>query len=332
MTTVRFVAFRLVGMLAVLLVIAAVTYALFYALPTNPAQLSCGKPCTPENLARVKAFLGYDLPWYQQFFDYLRGVVVGRTYGSGQAAIVCGAPCFGYSFQLNDTVTNLIASRLPVTISIAVGAAVVWLVFGVAGGVASALKRGSLVDRGIMTIAIAGVSAPTYLVGLLAILLFGFTLGILPASGYVAFADDPVGWLTHLILPWFTLAFVSGAIYARLTRGQMLEVMGEDYIRTARAKGLRESRVVVRHGLRNALLPVVTLFGLDLGSLLGGAVITEKVFSMQGLGSLLITAVSTLDLQVVVGFTLFAAFLIVFANVVVDIVYGLVDPRVRSRA
>ncbi|WP_239452027.1 ABC transporter permease [Frondihabitans sp. PAMC 28766] len=162
-------------------------------------------------------------------------------------------------------------------------------------------------------------------------LLFGFTWKILPTSGYIAFGDDPVGWFSHLVLPWLTLAFISGAIYARLTRGQMLEVMSEDYIRTARAKGLGETRVVVRHGLRNALIPVVTIFGLDLGSLLGGAVITEKVFSMQGLGSLLINAVETLDLQVVVGFTLFAAFLIVLANFVVDLVYGLIDPRVTAR-
>jgi peptide/nickel transport system permease protein len=331
MKTLRFIALRLVAMVVVLLVIAAITYIVFYLLPTNPAQLSCGKPCTPENLAKVKAYLGYDLPWWQQFLEYLHGVVAGRTYGSGSSAIVCGAPCFGYSFQLNASVTDLIAQRLPVTASIAIGAAIVWLVFGVSGGVVSALRRGTLVDRGIMTVAIAGVSAPTYLVGLLAILLFGFTLRILPTSGYVAFGDDPGSWFTHLVLPWVTLAFISGAIYARLTRGQMLEVMSEDYIRTARAKGLGEARVVVRHGLRNAMIPVVTIFGLDLGGLLGGAIITEKVFSIPGLGSLLISAVSTLDLQVVVGFTLFSAFLIVLANFVVDLVYGLIDPRVTAR-
>ncbi|WP_239452003.1 ABC transporter permease [Frondihabitans sp. PAMC 28766] len=156
MRTARFIAFRLLAMIVVLLVIAAITYAIFYLLPTNPARLSCGKPCTPENLARVKAYLGYDLPWWQQFGEYLRGVVAGRTYGSGASAVVCGAPCFGYSFQLNDTVTDLIVQRLPVTASIAIGAAIVWLVFGVAGGVVSALRRGTLLDRGIMTIAIAG--------------------------------------------------------------------------------------------------------------------------------------------------------------------------------
>ncbi|WP_426515557.1 ABC transporter permease [Diaminobutyricibacter sp. McL0618] len=328
----RFVSYRLLGMLLVLLIIAAITYAIFYLLPTNPAQLSCGKPCTPENLARAKAFMGFDLPWYHQFWEFLRGIVMGRTYGTGQNAIECASPCFGYSFRLNDTVTNLIISRFPVTASIAVGAAIVWLLLGVSGGVVSALKRGSAVDRGVMTLAIAGVSAPSYLVGLLAILLFGFTLGWLPTGGYVPFTDDPVQWFSHLILPWVTLAFINGAIYARLTRGQMIETMGEDYIRTGRAKGLSESTVVVRHGLRNALIPVVTIFGLDLGALLGGAIITEKVFSMQGLGALLLDAVSSLDLPVVVGFTLFAAFLIVFANFVVDLVYGVLDPRVKVGA
>ena len=327
-----FVANRLLGVIVVLLVIATITYAIFYLLPTNPAQLSCGRPCTPENLARAKAFMGVDLPWFQQLWDFLRGIVVGRSFGSGQAQIVCASPCFGYSFQQNATVTDLIVSRFPVTASIAVGAAIVWFVCGVTGGVISALRRGTALDRGIMTLAIAGVSTPSYLAGLLAILLFGFTFQILPTGGYVPFTADPIQWFLHLLLPWFTLAFISGAIYARLTRGQMLEVMGEDYIRTARAKGLRESQVVVRHGLRNALIPVITIFGLDLGGLLGGAVIAEKVFSMQGLGAMLIDAVQGLDLQLVVGFTLFSAFLIVIANLIVDLVYGIVDPRVKVRA
>lgn len=332
MSTFRFIAIRVLGAAVVLLVVAAITYALFMLLPTNPARAICDKPCTPDRLREVQAFLGTDKPWLAQFGAYLAGIFAGRTFGSGASVIHCAAPCFGYSFQLHDSVTNLILSRLPVTASIAVGAAVLWLVAGVAGGALSALRRGTFVDRAVMTVAVAGVSAPSYLVGLLGILLFGFVLGILPTSGYVAFGDDPVGWLTHLILPWCVLAFISAAIYARLTRGEMLESMSQDFVRTARAKGLRERQVVVRHGLRTAILPVVTLFGLDLGSLLGGAVITEKVFSMQGLGALLIDAVHTLDLQVVVGFTLFSALLIVTANVIVDVVYAFVDPRVRRRA
>ena len=326
MSTFRFLAVRILGAVVVLFVVAAITYALFMLLPTNPARAICDKPCTPERLADVQAFLGTDKPWFAQFGAYLAGI------GSGASTITCAAPCFGYSFQLHDSVTNLIASRLPVTASIAVGAAVLWLVAGVAGGTVSALKRGTLADRAVMTVAVAGVSSPAYLIGLLAILLFGFTLGWLPTSGYVPFVEDPVGWVTHLVLPWCVLAFISAAIYARLTRGEMLESMSQDFVRTARAKGLRERQVVVRHGLRTAILPVVTLFGLDLGSLLGGAVITEKVFSMQGLGALLIDAVHTLDLQVVVGFTVFSALLIVTANVIVDVVYAFVDPRVRRRA
>jgi ABC-type dipeptide/oligopeptide/nickel transport systems, permease components len=326
----RFVLMRLLGMLVVLLLVAAISYAIFYLLPTNPAQLSCGKPCTPDNLQRAKEFMGTASPWWEQLWNFLAGIVVGRSFGSGDAAVVCSAPCFGYSFQQNASVTDLILSRFPVTASIAVGAAVLWLVTGVTGGVISALRRGTWIDRSVMSLAIAGVSAPSYLVGLLAILLFGFTLQWLPTGGYVPLTEDPLQWLLHLILPWCTLAFITSAIYARLTRGQMIEVMGEDFIRTARAKGLREPRVVLKHGLRNALIPVVTIFGLDLGALLGGTVIAEKVFSMQGLGAMLIDAVHALDLQLVVGFTLFAAFLIVFANFVVDLVYGFVDPRVRS--
>jgi len=326
----RFILQRAAGMLLVLAVIAVISFAVFYLLPANPAQLSCGKPCTPENLERAKEFMGTNLPWWQQLGAFLWGIVAGRSFGSGDAAISCAAPCFGYSFQQNASVPELIASRFPVSASIAVGAAVLWLILGVVGGVISALRRGTWLDRSVMTLAIAGVSAPSYLVGLLAILLFGFTLQWLPTGGYVPLSEDPVQWLLHLVLPWCTLAFISAAIYARLTRGEMIESMGQDYIRTARAKGLREPRVVLRHGLRNAIIPVVTIFGLDLGALLGGTVIAEKVFSMQGLGAMLIDAVHSLDLQLVVGFTLFSAFLIVVANVVVDLLYGFVDPRVKA--
>jgi peptide/nickel transport system permease protein len=330
MRMVRFIGFRLLGVAVVLLVVTAAVYVIFYLLPSNPAQLSCGKPCTPENLARAKDYLGLNLPWYGQFWEFLKGIVVGRSFGSGTGAISCSAPCFGYSFQLNEPVTQLILSRFPVTASIAVGAAVMWLVAGVVGGTIAAVRRGRSEDRAIMAVAITGVSAPAYLVGLLLILVFGFRLGWLPTGGYEPFFDDPGGWFLHLILPWVALAFISAAVYARLTRGELIEQLGQDYVRTSRAKGLPESAVVIRHALRNAIIPVVTIFGLDLGTLLGGAVITERVFSMQGIGSLLLTAIGTLDLQVVVGVTLFSAFLIAIANLLVDIVYGFIDPRVKA--
>lgn len=329
MGLVRFVAGRLVSMVIVLVVVSFSTYAVFYLLPSDPAQLSCGRPCTPQNLAIARAYMGFANPWWQQCLQFLAGVVAGRTFGAGPSAIHCPAPCFGYSFQQDQTVGSLIASRIPVTFSLAAGAAIIWLLLGVGIGVVSALRRGSLLDRFTMAGAIAGVSAPAYLVGLLAILIFGFTLDIVPVSGYVPLTTSVVGWAWHMVTPWLVLAFLNAAIYARLTRTQMLDVLGEDFIRTARAKGLTERRVIGVHALRNVLLPVVTVFGLDLGTLLGGAVITERVFSMPGLGLLLISAVGQLDLPLLLGCTLFAAFLIIIANFLVDLLYGVLDPRAR---
>jgi peptide/nickel transport system permease protein len=202
-----------------------------------------------------------------------------------------------------------------------------WFVVGVAAGVVAALRRGTAVDRVVMTVAIVGVSTPAYLVGLLAILLFGFTLNVVPVGGYVSLTTDPVQWAFHLVTPWCALAFISAAIYARITRGQMLDVLGEDYIRTARAKGLGEARVIGRHALRNALIPIVTMFGLDLGGLLGGAVITERVFSMYGMGALLVESVAHTDLPVVTGITIVSAAFIGVANLLVDLTYKALDPR-----
>lgn len=324
----RYLLRRVLGVLLVMLIVTAVTYAVFFLLPADPARLSCGKPCTPDRLAQVRSLLGYDRAVPVQYLRFLRGIVAGRDYGSGAAAVRCAAPCFGYSFPQGQPVTSLILGRFPVTLSIAVGAALLWLLAGVLAGLVSALYRGSWIDRLVTVTALGGVSAPTFLVGLLAILIFGFRLNVLPVNGYVAITANPAQWAFHLVLPWCTLAFVFAAIYARLTRTQLLEVLSEDYIALARAKGLSRYRVLFRHALRATLTPVVTLFALDLGGLLGGAVITEKVFGMQGLGALLIDAVGSSDLPVVVGCTIFAGLLIVLANLVVDLVYGFLDPRV----
>ena len=197
-----------------------------------------------------------------------------------------------------------------------------------APGVWAALKRDTLIDRTLLGLSIVGVSAPSYLIGLLTVIAFSLVLQIFPSGGYVNFHDDPVGWFTHLLLPWLVLAVLSAAGYTRVTRTQMIGELSQDYIRTARSKGVPESVIVFKHALRNALLPVMTMFGLDLGGLLGGAVLTEKVFSMQGLGSLLLDSVSNLDLQVLVGATIFAAVLVIVANLIVDICYSLLDPRV----
>jgi len=330
MSLLRYLALRLGGMLLVLLLIAVATFLVFNLLPQDVSTLSCGKPCTPERLAEVRTFMGYDQPMLQQLWNFLSGIVTGRTFGSGPAAVQCGAPCFGYSFRLGTPVGQLIQQAFPITFSIAIGAAILWLIIGVGSGVISAVRNGSWLDRTVMTGAIIGVSTPSYLLALLGILLFGFTLNMVPVGGYTPFTEDPLGWAWHLVLPWTVLALLSAAIYARISRGQMLDVLGEDYIRTARAKGLRERTVVAKHGLRNVLLPVVTLFGLDLGGLLGGAVISEKIFSMPGLGAQLLDAVGNLDLPVMLGITLFSAFLIVLANFLVDLLYLVLDPRIKA--
>lgn len=328
MRLLRYSAGRVGGILLVLLVIAVATFAIFYLLPSDPARLACGRPCSEANLVRLREYMGVDQPWFVQLGEFLKGIVVGRTFGEG-AAVTCAAPCFGYSFLRGASVTDLVAARFPATASIAIGGAVLFLLVGIAGGLLAALRRNSPLDRGVMVAAITGMSTPMYLAGVLTILLFAFTLRWLPASGYVPFADSPVEWLRHLVLPWVSIAFVSAAVYARLTRAEMLEVSGLDYIRTARAKGLRESRVVGRHALRTALLPVITVFGLDLGVLLGGAIIIEKVFAIPGLGALLLEAVSAVDVQLIVGLTLFSAFLVIALNLLVDLFYGILDPRVR---
>ncbi|CCH31270.1 ABC transporter permease [Actinosynnema sp. NPDC047251] len=329
MGTAKFVGSRLAGAVLVLFLVALSTYAVFYLVPADPALQACGRPCTDQNLALAREFMGYGDPWWRQFLDFAGGLFTGRTFGSGPTAIRCDAPCFGYSFAQNTEVLTLIGERLPVTVSLAVGAALLWLVTGVGAGVVAALRRGTAWDRIALASSVAGVSAPVYLVGLLGILLFGFTLDVVPVGGYVPFTTSPVDWAWRLALPWAVLAFSHAAVYTRLTRAQMLDTLGEDYIRTARAKGLTETKVVGKHALRNVLLPIVTVFGVDLGTLLGGAVITERVFGLPGLGGLLIDAVGQRDLPVLLGCTLFAAFLIVAANVVVDLCYGALDPRAR---
>lgn len=337
--TVDFLTFlikRSASAVLVLTLIAVVLFLIFFMLPANPAQLACGKPCTPERLARVSAFMGTDAPWYEQLGNYIRGIFFGREFGTNSAssgisaagaAIICSSPCLGWSFTLNEPVTDLIMSRFAVTASLAIGAALLWVIIGVVTGVISASKEGSLFDRAFRALSSVGISSPAYLIAMLAILAFAVYLPIFPTGGYVNFSDDPLGWLQHLLLPWIVLALLNAAYYTRLTRAHMLDELQQDYMRTALAKGMPRTKVITRHALPNVMLPVLTMFGLDLGGLLGGAVITERVFSMQGLGSLLLDSVKNLDLQVLVGVTLFAAALVIVANLIVDICYRFIDPR-----
>ncbi|MDH6128731.1 ABC transporter permease [Kitasatospora sp. GP82] len=327
---------RTFAALVLLLVVSAVTFGIFYLLPRLAGETTdqlaaqyIGKNPSPEAVAAIKQNLGFDQPIYVQYWHFLKGLVSGAEYKFGPDAATCHVPCFGYSFKNHMEVWPQISSRIPVTFSLAIGAAVLWLISGVATGVVSALKPKSIFDRLSMGIALAGVSLPIFFTGALLLTLFSYQWPIFDNLQYVNFTDDPLMWARNLVLPWISLAFLYSALYARLTRAGMLETMSEDYIRTARAKGLVERKVIVRHGLRSALTPIVTIFGMDLGLLLGGALITEQVFSLQGVGFYAVSAISDNDLPRILGVTLVAAFFVVICNLLVDLLYAAVDPRVR---
>ncbi|MFC6237410.1 ABC transporter permease [Longivirga aurantiaca] len=332
----RYIVRRLLGAVVVVFIVSLVTFFLFQLGPkitgSSPAYLYAGKNPTPEIIAQIEKGLGLDQPLLVQYGQFVKGIVVGREYSDGTVDGVrpCPAPCFGYSFRYQTPVWDLIKDRFPVTASLAVGAAILWLIFGLSVGILSALKKGTITDRVAMIIALAGVSLPVYFTGL--VLLYVFVYGpirFLPPPSYKPLTEDPVAWLQSLILPWVALAFLYAALYARLTRANMLDTMSEDYIRTAVSKGLSRRKVISKHALRAALTPIITIFGLDLGALLGGAILTEKVFSLPGLGYLSIDAIQKQDLPVIMGVTIVAALFIVVANIVVDVLYGVVDPRVR---
>ncbi|ANP51713.1 peptide/nickel transport system permease protein [Streptomyces griseochromogenes] len=321
---------RLAATTAILLVICAATFAIFYLMPADPAQGACGKACSPERIAQIRTTLGLNHSVFVQFRDYLVGIVAGRSYGTGARAVHCPAPCLGFSFQTDQPVWRMLTDRLPVSVSIAMGAAALWLIVGVTAGAISALRRGSLWDRAAMTAALGGVSLPVYFTALVLQYLLVVKLGLLPYPQAIALTADPVGWAQSMVMPWITLAMLYAGIYARMTRGEMLDSLGQNYVRTARAKGLPESAVLRRHALRPALMPIVTIFGMDLGALLGGALITESVFGLPGVGKLAADAINSADQPVILGVTLFAAAFVVLANVAVDLVYALLDPRVRA--
>jgi len=331
-----FIIRRLITTVFLLLLVSMITFAIFFLIPRLAGQTAyqlaaqyVGRNPIPSEIRAVEAKLGLNDPLYLQYGRYIKGIVAGIHYNSGTDVSYCPFPCFGYSFRNQQPVWPQLISNAPVTLSLAIGASVLWLIGGVSVGVLSALRRGSIFDRFSMGIALAGVSLPVFFTGLIALELFSYKWPIFPNVHYVPITSNPLLWARNLVLPWITLAFLYAALYARLTRAGMLETMGEDYIRTARAKGLAERKVVVKHGLRAALTPIVTIFGLDLGLLLGGAILTETTFSLPGLGQFTILAIQNQDLPEIMGVVMIASFFIVIANLVVDILYAVVDPRVR---
>ncbi len=320
---------RLIAMVLMLIALSMIVFLIFNALPADPARLTCGKSCSPQIIAANRHRLGLDRPLVNQYGAFVKGIFVGRTYGEGKATFECHVPCLGYSFRRGEQVTDLLWARFPITAQLALGAFILWIVAGVSAGILAALRRGKWQDRAIMGVALVGYSFPSFFIGLLLIYFVQIKWGIIGFGGYVPFLTDPVQWFQGLILPWTALALISAAFYARLTRNQMLETLGEDYIRTARAKGLRERVVIGKHGLRAGLTPIVTAAGIDLATLLGGAVITEQVFSLPGIGKLAIESVVDADLPVITGTVLLAATFVIVANLIVDILYAVIDPRVR---
>jgi peptide/nickel transport system permease protein len=333
----RYIIRRLLAAVLLLFIVSIVTFSIFFLVPrlagASPEDLASryvGRTSGAEQIHQMANKLGFNDPLYVQYGRFVKAIFVGADYSTGPTTVHCPAPCFGYSFLTQNPVWPDLIDRMTVTMSLAGGAAVLWLLAGVATGVLSALRRGSVFDRAAMGTALAGVSLPIFFTGQLSLSVFAYTLHLFPAGGsYTPITQNPLKWAYGLVLPWVTLAFLFAAGYARLTRAGMLETMNEDYIRTARAKGLRERTVVVKHGLRSALTPIVTIFGLDLGLLLGGAVLTESAFSLNGLGKYAIDGITSNDLPKVLGVTMVGATFVVFANLVVDLLYAVIDPRVR---
>jgi peptide/nickel transport system permease protein len=318
----RYIVRRLLGMVLLLILVSAVTFIVFNVFPsTDPAQLRAGRQPTTQVLERIREDLGLERPIIVQFGDYLQRVFFHLD--------------FGRSYVNDQDVLELIRADLPATMSLAAGAVVVWLTVGLSIGVISAIKRGTLLDRATMTLSLVAISAPVYWLGLVALYLFApdfgvFGIDFLGGQGsYVPLSEDPLKWFQSLVLPWIVLATTFAAVYARLLRGSLITVMEEDYVRTARAKGLPERDVIVRHGVRSAITPVVTVLGLDIGILLGGAILTETVFNIPGIGRLAYEAITRGDLPIVQGTVLFGAFFIIIMNLIVDVAYAFLDPRVR---
>jgi peptide/nickel transport system permease protein len=319
---IQYIIRRLLWGIVLVIAVIAITFFLFYVLPNvDPAVLRAGRNSNPRIIKEIAHNLGTDRPIYTQFWTYLKRLVFHFD--------------LGFSYYSGASVKSLILDRLPATISLTVGAVVVWLLMGIPVGIISAIKRRSLLDRSAMGTALVAVSAPVYWLGLLVIFLFASDIGKFPisflhgAGSYTGITNSPIDWFQSLLMPWFVLAATSAAIYARLVRGSLIDVMGEDYIRTARAKGLPERTVVMKHGLRSAITPLVTVLGLDIAILLGGAVLTETVFDIPGIGRLNYDAITHGDFPIIQGTIVLAAVFVIVANIVVDIAYAYLDPRVR---
>jgi peptide/nickel transport system permease protein len=302
---------RLFWFVVTLWLVVSASFFLAFVMPADPVRLAVGPHASPEVIERVRVELKLDQPLSAQYIHYMSGVIRGDL---------------GFSYRTREPVTAALARALPSTALLAVGASIFQVIVGVPIGLFAAMRRKTAADIGAMAAALIGISAPTFLTGLALMYLFGFQLHLFPLGGQ---GEGLAGLLRSAVLPSLTLGVAGAAYYSRLTRGEYLDVAGQDFMRTARAKGLSERTIVLRHGMRNALIPVVTFFGIDLGTLLGGAVVTETIYAWPGMGKLAIDSVMNQDIPVMLGTVIVASFAIVLANLVVDLVYALLDPRIR---
>jgi len=329
---------RVIAGVIMLLVMTLVVFMLFFASPVDPVALSCGKNCSPAVMKETEKALGYDKPAVEQWANFLKGIAVGREYpddpelraAAPNLVTKCDAPCFGYSVLEGQTVNKQIADALPISVSLAVVAVIMWLTMGVLLGIAAALTKGSIVDRGLVGLSLIFYALPTFFIGLFLLKFVGIKWQIWPFIDYVPIAEGGMGaWFLGLLMPAFVLAVVFTASYVRMTRAFVLESMTEDYIRTARAKGVQPRRTLFKHTFRAALTPLVTMAGIDFAGLLGGAIITETVFNYNGLGKLAVDANRNYDLPIIIGLVVLLATFVIVANIIVDLLYAVIDPRVR---
>jgi peptide/nickel transport system permease protein len=314
----RFIVRRLFAMVAVLFAISVLTFLIFQAIPNgDPAVRLGGRTSTPETREAIRKDWGFDKPIYEQYAITMKKILTGTV--------------VSYSQQIN--VEDEIKRDLPATLSLAIGAGIIWLGFGILFGVISAVKAGKFTDTSLTVLSLVGVSTPVFLLGGLVLWLLAYKTQIFPSGGYVPLTRDPWGWLTHMMLPWFVLSVLFIGFYSRVLRSNILDTINEDYVRTARAKGLSERRILIHHVLRNSLIPVVSLWGLDFAAVIGGgAILTESVFNLQGVGQYAATSIRQLDVPPVLVITMFGAFFVVVLSAAVDIVYAILDPRIRLSA
>ncbi|BBC93816.1 ABC transporter permease [Streptomyces griseofuscus] len=319
---------RAVGTVITLLAISVIVYVVFYVTPGNVAQITCGPRCSPAQVHQVAEQLHLGDPLYVRYWHFLQGLFAGQDFSTGTSLEHCAAPCLGQSYQTGQQVLDIILGKLPVSLSLVLGGMVLWLALGVGTGVLSAWRRGRLSERVLTAITLAGTATPVFVIGLVLMIVVCGELQLLPFPEYVAFTDDPEQWAWNLLLPWLSLALIEAATFARLTRAAMLETLAEDHVRTFRAYGVGERAIVGRHALRGAFAPVIALNANNVGSAVGGAVLTETLFGLPGIGQELVHAVKVVDLPVVVGMVLVIAFFVVLANAVADVLYAVADRRV----